>query len=126
MVIKELHQEKKDGKTYLMAQDMTALKETGQSVYLLPPFDEYLLGYKDRGLYFNSNDYEKIIQKNVIFSPVILINGRAEGTWKRIFKKDAVIIETNLFKPVEESVNWAIQNEAERFAEFAEKRLNPR
>jgi hypothetical protein len=62
-------------------------------VYLLPGFDEHLLGYKDRSAVLASEHAPKIVPgNNGMFLPTIVVAGQVIGTWKRRFKKNALEI----------------------------------
>ncbi len=70
-----------DGKTWIMAPG-----EVGKAggVHLLPGFDEYLLGYKDRGDVLAPEHAGRITPGgNGVFKPMIVSNGRIAGTWQR-------------------------------------------
>jgi hypothetical protein len=50
-------------------------------VRLLPAFDEYLLGWKDRNLVAPAEDWPKINRGGGWLHPVVLSDGRAVATW---------------------------------------------
>ena len=57
------------------------------SVHLLPGFDEYLLGYRDRSAVLDPAYAQRICRGgNGMFSPTIVIDGVVTGTWKRTFR----------------------------------------
>jgi hypothetical protein len=91
--------EKIDGREYWTtddAPDHTA--RDGSSIHLLPAFDEYLLGYKDRGAVLAVEEAQKVVPgKNGIFLPTIVIGGRVVGTWRRKLKKNSVDITLSPF-----------------------------
>lgn len=66
-------------------------------IYLLPGFDEFLLGYEDRSFCIPVQFKSRVASNNGLFYPIILLDGQVIGTWKRILKKGASSIETNLF-----------------------------
>ena len=69
------------GKTWIMAPG-SAGKAGG--VFLLPGFDEYLLGYKDRGEVLAPEYAGRITPGgNGVFKPMIVADGRIAGTWQR-------------------------------------------
>lgn len=54
------------------------------SVWLLPAFDEYFLGYRDREPAADLEHHGRIVPgKNGVFQPIIVAGGRVVGTWKR-------------------------------------------
>jgi len=50
-------------------------------VRLLPVFDEYLLGWKDRQLIASASRWKTIQRGGGWLHPVVLVDGRARGTW---------------------------------------------
>ncbi|MVM38289.1 hypothetical protein GO730_13080 [Spirosoma sp. HMF3257] len=55
---------------------------------------------------------------NGIFSPVIVVDGRVVGTWKRTIRKEAVSIETRLFFTLSEEQHQAVSLAGERYRSF--------
>ena len=66
--------------------------------FLLSVYDEYFIGYKDRSEILEEK-YSKNMASvgNALLTSLIITNGKVEGTWKRILKKDHVEIKLNLF-----------------------------
>jgi hypothetical protein len=53
-------------------------------VLVLPGFDEYLLGYKDRAWMLDPEQERAIIPgRNGVFQPTVVSGGRVVGTWRR-------------------------------------------
>ncbi len=78
----ELHKETWRGYTfYLLASCRTKGFRKGTTL-LLPPFDEYLIGYKSRGLVIASEHTSHAYTKNGIFFPVIAHDGTICGNWE--------------------------------------------
>ena len=70
-------------------------------VYLLPGFDEYVLGYKDRTDILAPEDAGKIAPgQNGIFLPVIVVDGRVAGTWARTHGRRDVRLTLRPFAPL--------------------------
>jgi hypothetical protein len=94
----ELGQFTVDGQTYWMSSDTANVFEKMQRIYLLPGFDEYMLGYKDRTAILDPHDAHQIVPwKNGMFSSTIVMDGRITGTWRRTFKRGSVIIKPQPF-----------------------------
>jgi hypothetical protein len=98
-----LTSDKIDGKEFWMSQDgaeTSAQDECG--VYLLPGFDEYLLGYKDRSAVLAPEHASKVVPGgNGVFFPIIVVDGQVVGTWKRALKKNSVDISLSFFKHID-------------------------
>lgn len=54
---------------------------------LLPPFDEYMVGYvAGRDIVFSGNNVDKSAIGNGIFKPIVLMDNAIAGIWKKIKK----------------------------------------
>lgn len=54
------------------------------AIHLLPGYDEYLLGYKDRGAVLADHHATHLVPGgNGIYKPMLLVNGQIRGTWQR-------------------------------------------
>lgn len=119
MVSSRLAQETIGGKAYWMPQNQRATSSATTEVNLLPSFDEYLLAYKDRSASLDPRDAAKIVPgKGGMFLPTVVVGGRVEGTWKRTFKKNAVVITTNFFVSPKPPKTGALADAAERYSHF--------
>lgn len=119
MVKAELRREEVDGQTYWLSQSEPELPGHAPAVHLLPGFDEYLLGYKDRRAVLEPEYADRIVPGgNGMFMSTIISNGRVAGTWKRVVKKDKVIINPVPFNPLSEAENLALAVAAERYGRF--------
>lgn len=82
-----------DGVTYWMRPDQPSFNFDPNQVVLLPAFDEYLLGYRDRTAVINiDNLYRVVPGGNGVFLPTVVIGGQMVGLWKRAFKAKEVVI----------------------------------
>ena len=116
---KALVQETVADRAYWMARDLPELNTGTTATYLLPGFDEYLLGYSDRSAVLDPAYAQRICPGgNGMFSPTIVIDGVVTGTWKRTFKGGAVVIETTPFRPLTAAENDALSAAADRYGEF--------
>lgn len=102
--------------TYWMADSAA---KANDSTYLLPGFDEYILGYKDRGGVLDAQ-YANLICPggNGVFYPTIVSKGQVVGTWKRAFKKGNVMITLRPFTPLDDAAGVA--ESAAKFGAFVE------
>lgn len=111
--------EQHDGKAYWLAHDAPEpVPHDASSMYLLAGFDEYLLGYKDRGDVLPPEHAGKVVPGgNGIFFPIVVVDGQVVGTWKRSVKKHAVVFTLNPFTRLAVS-NERIAEAAQRFSDF--------
>ncbi|MCE6992324.1 winged helix DNA-binding domain-containing protein [Dyadobacter sp. CY323] len=111
-----------DGNKYLYHEEMTE-KTDADAVFLLPGFDEYILGYTDRNPVVDKIHAPKIIPgKNGVFAPTIISNGKVEGTWKRTLVKDAVQMNLSPFGKLSLAKKKAIEVQCKEFAKFLSRK----
>lgn len=92
---------------------------SGTSAQLLPGFDEYLLGYKDRSAQLPAQYADKVVPgSNGIFLPTLLVNGQVVGTWKRIVGKTKVRIVLAPFAPLPARSQSALASAAKQYGKF--------
>ena len=72
-------------------------------MHILPPYDEYLISYKDRTDVLNKEYQHKAFNSFGIFRPVILYNGQIVGNWNKVIQKQTTHIEMNWFKKIQKS-----------------------
>ena len=118
---KDLSQASLAGRVYWMARDLQDRVEGRESLYLLPGFDEFILGYGDRSAMLDPAYAQRVCPGgNGVFSPTIVIDGAVAGTWKRAFKQGAVVIEGAPFRTLTATESHALQAAAARYGEFLE------
>jgi hypothetical protein len=107
--------------TYWMVKNVDDSLPKTSGVYLLPAFDEYLVGYKDRSAVLDPEYNNEIYGAgNGIFNPVIIINGKVAGTWKRIVKPKSVRVEMKPFLPLSATQERAVKTRVKQFGKFLE------
>lgn len=95
---KELSIEKFAGESLYIHQSCYNMVQADEILHLMPPFDEYLISYKDRTHALPLHHYPKAFTNNGIFYPVIMRNGRIIGNWKKSVSKEKLNIETSFFE----------------------------
>jgi hypothetical protein len=107
-----------EGKDYWMAKDLPDISKDPGS-FLLPGFDEYMLGYQDRTAALHIDHTDKIVPGgNGMFLPTIVIGGQVVGTWKRTIKKDQVLIELSPFRKLSKADLVSLERPAELYCTF--------
>ncbi|HJZ45777.1 MAG TPA: winged helix DNA-binding domain-containing protein [Roseiflexaceae bacterium] len=111
------------GQEYYFAQDRPQDTKTSFDAYLLPPFDEFLVSYRDRSVSLDADYNTRVVPGgNGIFNPIVVIDGRVVGTWKRTFKKDIVEMTFSPFTSFGDTHASAIRAAAEGYGRFVGKR----
>jgi hypothetical protein len=121
----QLMHEVVDGQTYWFSMSTPPAKDLSEAAYLLPNYDEYIVGYTDRSAVFDASHTNKLDPRgNILFSHTIVMDGRVVGTWKRTIKKDAVIITPSLLTPLNDAETRAFAASANRYGAFLDMSVN--
>ena len=120
----------RDGREFWWSEEM--LEPINQSAptppsaraVLLPGFDEYLLGYKDRRDVLTPEHAARVVPgANGVFLPMIVVNddgvahAQVIGTWQRTMKKTGVAITLQPFSEIGE-LEERVQGALERYCAF--------
>jgi Winged helix DNA-binding domain len=106
---------------YWVSPETPSLSRRAPMVHLLPGFDEYLLGYRDRSASLDPTDAQKVqAGSNGVFLGTIVVNGTVAGTWKRELKKNGARITTNFFRPMTRAEEGALEKAISRYCGFVE------
>ena len=107
-----------DDQTYWLHSSMPTAKDASPTVYLLPPFDEYTVAYKDRSAVLDPMYAKQVNAGNGIFSSVIVAGGQVVGTWKRALKKNSLVITPSPFAKLSKAETRGLGEAANRYGEF--------
>ena len=119
MVTSHLVHEVVDGQTYWFSQQTLFAKDLSQTTYLLPNFDEYTVGYTDRSALFDVLRTGMVTPSaNVALNHTIVMNGRIVGNWKRVLKKDAVVITPYAFSAFTDAEHQTFTTAAHHYGKF--------
>lgn len=108
-----------NGQTYWFDESNAPTKLKSPTAYLLPNYDEYFIGFKDRSAFAEVIRREKLEENNPTFiAHVIVLDGQIVGGWKRTLKKDSVVVELSLITKLSKSEHQAVVEAANRFGKF--------
>jgi Winged helix DNA-binding domain len=125
MVASQLMQEVIDSQAYWRSDSMPPAKDLSLNVYLLPNFDEYIVGYTDRSAIFDASHTQNLDSRgNVLFQHTIVLHGRIVGTWKRTLKKDEIIFTPTLFTTLTKDETRALAASAEHYGAYLDMPVN--
>lgn len=113
-----LFEETIEGKVYLRPRTQPPVPHSAPTTFLLPGFDEYFLGYKDRTLVLDSQYSERVMTFNGIFRPTIVLDGQVVGTWQRMVKKKEVVLTLTPFAELGEREYEAVRAAAGQYSSF--------
>ncbi len=87
-----------EGKDYWYGAEAAALRGTAPVAHLLPNFDEYTVGYRDRSaLIPTGGPFDPSLYSfGSILSNILTIDGIVRGAWRRIPAREALHVEVRL------------------------------
>jgi hypothetical protein len=114
----QLQEETINGQTYWFAPTMSDTLLDMPAAFLLPPFDEFTVAYSDRSALQHPDHIEQTSDPFINLGPVIVIDGRVVGTWKRTLGKRFVTVALRPFGALTAVEREVIDAAARRYADF--------
>jgi hypothetical protein len=114
----QLQHETIEGQIYWLPENQSVPAVPSPMVCLLPAYDEYFLGYKNRDAILDAKHDKQVVSNNGVFRPMIVIDGQVAGILKKTIKKGAIIITPNLFKPLTATEKQALEEAANQYGAF--------
>jgi Winged helix DNA-binding domain len=95
-----------------------ARRPRGPVVRLLPAWDTYLMGYRDRGFLAEGARWRRIMPGGGILRPTIVLDGVAVGTWRSRRAGRGIRVEPDPFAPLDAATAEAIEAEVADVGRF--------
>lgn len=113
-----------DGHAYLAAPESLDADPPAAGPLLLPGFDEYVLGYRDRSAMLAPEHADTIVPGgNGMFRATVVLDGEVAGTWSRRTGARDVSVDVAPFAPLPADAATALTQQAERYARFLRRPL---
>jgi hypothetical protein len=93
-------------------------KDPSPLAHLLSIYDEYISGYKDRSAVCSAEVGERLKAMGNAVTYIVVLDGQIVGSWKRTLRKDAAIVETNLFSRLTKAQNGAVAAAVQQYGKF--------
>jgi hypothetical protein len=106
-----------EGKVLWAGGEPSAL-ERSQMAFLLPPYDEYLMGYKDRSRALDPAYDKRVNAGGGMPKPTIVVNGEVVGTWKRRISPDRIVVTAEWFRGLDQDERTAVETAVRRYGDF--------
>ena len=106
-----------DGQLYWMSPSVDR-QRLSKTVHLLPAFDEFTVSYKDRSASVAPELMKNVTVGHAIFRPIIVVDGRVVGIWKRSYLKNLINIEHTLFGDLNKSEQALLDRAGKRYGHF--------
>lgn len=113
----ELIEERWKGLTFYRHRDSRTRGFRSGTVTLLPPYDEYLIGYKSRQVALHPDYRHYAHDQKGTFRPVVLLDGEVVGNWSA----SSGTLHTDLFHPHARPDQQALQEQTARYSRFLGK-----
>ncbi|HEV7838530.1 MAG TPA: winged helix DNA-binding domain-containing protein [Gemmatimonadaceae bacterium] len=114
-----LAQETIDGRAYFAASAERPVKRTSTVAHLLPNYDEYFIGFKDRGAMLQRLRRKKLPARNdALAGHVLTINGQVVGGWTRSLTRKEVVVTLRLVDRLSMPEQRAVEKAATAFGDF--------
>jgi hypothetical protein len=96
----------------------SARRPRGRIVRLLPAWDNYLMGHRDRDFIAGPEWWSRIMPGGGLIRPTIMVDGVAVGTWSMRRKGGSVEVEVDPFAELDRETTAAITAEIEDIERF--------
>jgi len=87
-------------------------------VRLVPYFDSFLLGHKSHLNIVDEKNRKKVYRSQGWVSPVVLVDGRAQGVWSHVQKKNDLEVKITPFSKLSNQVTERAKEEASDLGRF--------
>jgi hypothetical protein len=119
LVKTQLQQATVDEQAYWFTEPAALIEPKKPLAFLLPNYDEYFIGLKDRSainMAIKAIPTEQML--SALSGHILIVNGIVVGGWKRTLQKKAVSIDFKLLSPLSPTEQKAVQQAAERYGAF--------
>ena len=86
-----------------------------RDVHLLPQYDEFTVAYRDRSI---ARDPAFPDDPFLMLGPVVVVDGRVTGTWKRTLAKGSVALTMTLYAPLDKQRRDGLERAVEDYGRF--------
>ena len=106
-------------KRYFVPPDFELPSKVSATAHLLPNYDEYFIGFKDRSAIGQRLGHSVLVTGgNALISHVVAIDGQLVGGWRRAFEKGKTVLRFELLVKLRRKEHSSLKRAVERFAEY--------
>lgn len=114
----ELERTTFEGRSYWTGPGAPRRRLSSPAAHLLPNFDEYFIGYRDRSAILQAAGSSKLERGGTLSAHVIALDGQIVGGWTRRVSSSAVRVELTPVVRLTRDQRTAVENAAERYGAF--------
>jgi hypothetical protein len=93
--------------------------EEAERTLLLPPFDEFLIAYRDRSATLDPRYSQQVVPGgNGVFYPIVVRGGRVAGTWRRTLRARGAELSFHPFEPADDDLAQAAADASQQYRQF--------
>lgn len=89
----------------------------------LGPFDEYIVGYKDRSAMIDPEHTRRVITINGLFAATVLEQGRVIGTYKKVTRKDGILLNFEPLTKFSATQSKSIEAQIKNYSKYLDKKV---
>lgn len=107
----------------ILQSDLPVLEKAridSPAVHLLPYFDSFVLGHKSHRNIVDERNHRKVYRAQGWVSPVLLVDGRAQGVWSHVRNKNSLEVRVTTFSKQSNPIHSLIREEASDLGRFLE------
>jgi DNA glycosylase AlkZ-like len=106
-------------RTYWFPPPTTTQTKRADTVRLLPNYDEYFIGFQDRGAFsVGAKVLDATNSTAALSAHIVVLNAQIIGGWRRVIQKNSVVVELNLLTTLTQAQDRALSAAAKRFEQF--------
>ena len=106
-------------KKYFVPADFELPSKASAAAHLLPNYDEYFIGFKDRSAIGQRLGHSVLVTGgNALIAHVVAIDGQRVGGWRRGFDKLRTVLRFELLVKLKRKEHSRLKRAVERFAEY--------
>ena len=119
MVKSQFRKEEIGDQTYWLPESGLPEKVKSPTAYLLPNYDEYFIGFKDRSAIGERiRQSERDGNRLALNAHILFIDGQIVGGWRRTLKKEGVIVELDIITKPTKAEKRAVAKAADWYSKF--------
>jgi hypothetical protein len=107
-----------DGREYWHRRDLRDVARGMEAAILLPAYDEFTIAYVDRTESIVGGR-ARAISGNGVFRPMVVVDGKVVGIWRRGRTKRGFTIQVSVFERPSSADKAGLERAAERYAAFS-------
>ena len=119
MTGKELQHILLNEKKYFVPPDFQLPTKVSAGAHLLPNYDEYFIGFKDRSAIGQRLGNSVLVTGgNALIAHVVAVDGQLVGGWRRGFEKGKTVLTLKLMAQLTRKEHSTLKRAVERFGEY--------